>query len=70
MFAWANPLHPDVFPDVRKMEAEVVRMCCTMFHGDSVTCGAVTSGGTESIMLAMLAYRNMARDRGVKVPEV
>jgi len=70
MFAWANPLHPDVFPDVRKMEAEVVRMCCTMFNGDESSCGAVTSGGTESIMLAMLAYRNIARDRGIKVPEI
>lgn len=70
MFAWANPLHPDVFPDVRKMEAEVVRMCCTMFNGDKDSCGAVTSGGTESIMLAMLAYRNIARDRGVAIPEI
>ncbi|GFR80609.1 sphingosine-1-phosphate lyase 1 [Elysia marginata] len=70
MFAWANPLHPDVFPDVRKMEAEVVRMCCTMFNGDKDSCGAVTSGGTESIMLAMLAYRNIARDRGIKIPEI
>ncbi|RUS78111.1 hypothetical protein EGW08_014119 [Elysia chlorotica] len=70
MFAWANPLHPDVFPDVRKMEAEVVRMCCSMFNGDKDSCGAVTSGGTESIMLAMLAYRNIARDNGIKIPEI
>ena len=41
-FAWTNPLHPDVFPDVRKMEAEVVRMSCNLFHGDPVTsCGTV-----------------------------
>jgi glutamate/tyrosine decarboxylase-like PLP-dependent enzyme len=26
-FVVSNPLHPDVFPGVRKMEAEVVRMC-------------------------------------------
>nr|KAG5692678.1 hypothetical protein BaRGS_028478 [Batillaria attramentaria] len=70
MFAWTNPLHPDVFPDVRKMEAEVVRMCCTMFNGDSETSGSVTSGGTESIMLACLAYRNIARERGIKIPEM
>lgn len=70
MFAWSNPLHPDVFPDVRKMEAEVIRMCCNMFHGDENTCGAVTSGGTESILLAMLAYRNLARERGIKIPEI
>jgi sphinganine-1-phosphate aldolase len=26
MAAWTNPLHPDVFPGVCKMEAEIVRM--------------------------------------------
>ena len=41
-FAWTNPLHPDLFPDIRKMEAEVVRMCCTMFNGDSDSCGTVS----------------------------
>jgi len=41
-FAWTNPLHPDVFPDVRKMEAEVVRMTCDLFHGDPArSCGTV-----------------------------
>ena len=32
MAAWTNPLHPDAFPGVRKMEAEIVRMCCDMFN--------------------------------------
>lgn len=41
MFAWTNPLHADVFPDIRKMEAEVVRMCCTLFNGDKESCGTV-----------------------------
>lgn len=70
MFAWSNPLHPDVFPDVRKMEAEVVRMCCSMFNGDKNTCGTMSSGGSESIMLACLTYRNMARDNGISFPEM
>ncbi|ESO89041.1 hypothetical protein LOTGIDRAFT_228978 [Lottia gigantea] len=70
MFLWTNPLHPDVFPDIRKMEAEVVRMSCTLFHGDEESCGTVSQGGTESIMLACLAYRNLARERGIKVPEM
>ncbi|XP_052766123.1 sphingosine-1-phosphate lyase 1-like isoform X1 [Mya arenaria] len=69
-FAWTNPLHPDLFPDIRKMEAEVVRMCCTMFNGDDNSCGTVTSGGTESILLACLAYRNMAKERGIRYPEI
>ena len=40
-FAFANPLHPDVFPDVRKMEAEVIRMTLNLFNGDENACGSV-----------------------------
>ncbi|KAM4591606.1 sphingosine-1-phosphate lyase 1 isoform 1-T1 [Odontesthes bonariensis] len=69
-FAWSNPLHPDIFPGVRKMEAEVVRMSCTLFHGGPNSCGTVTSGGTESILMACKAYRDMAYERGVKYPEI
>ncbi|XP_034081600.1 sphingosine-1-phosphate lyase 1 isoform X2 [Gymnodraco acuticeps] len=69
-FAWSNPLHPDIFPGVRKMEAEVVRMSCTLFHGGPNSCGAVTSGGTESILMACKAYRDMAYERGIKYPEI
>lgn len=41
-FAWSNPLHPDIFPGVRKMEAEVVRMACTLFNGGPNSCGTVS----------------------------
>ncbi|KAJ8014327.1 hypothetical protein DPEC_G00039090 [Dallia pectoralis] len=69
-FAWSNPLHPDIFPGVRKMEAEVVRMTCSLFNGGPNSCGTVTSGGTESILMACKAYRDLARERGVKHPEI
>ncbi|XP_063814863.1 sphingosine-1-phosphate lyase 1 [Pseudophryne corroboree] len=69
-FAWSNPLHPDIFPGVRKMEAEVVRMACTLFNGGPDTCGAVTSGGTESILMACKAYRDLALENGIKHPEI
>ncbi|GAA55654.1 sphingosine-1-phosphate lyase 1 [Clonorchis sinensis] len=69
-FIWTNPLHPDLFPDVRRMEAEVVRMCLSMFHGDGDACGTMTSGGTESIMLACLAYRERARAKGIRNPAI
>ncbi|XP_077865964.1 sphingosine-1-phosphate lyase 1-like [Saccoglossus kowalevskii] len=69
-FAWANPLHPDVFPGLRKMEAEVVAMCVRMFNGGPKACGAVTTGGTESILMACRAYRAIAYERGVKRPEI
>ena len=58
LFCLSNPLHPDVFCYVRKMEAEVISMTVRLFHGDSDACGAMTSGGTESILMAMKAYRD------------
>lgn len=47
-FVLANPLHPDVFPGVRRMDAEVVAMVLSMYNappGQGV--GTTTSGGTE-----------------------
>ncbi|XP_044515031.1 sphingosine-1-phosphate lyase 1 [Gracilinanus agilis] len=69
-FAWSNPLHPDVFPGIRKMEAEVVRIVCNLFNGGPDSCGCVTSGGTESILMACKAYRDLAYEKGIKVPEI
>jgi len=68
--SWTNPLHADVFPGIRKMEAEVVRMCCDLFNGPKGSCGCMTTGGTESIVLAMKAYRDLAWSKGVKNPEL
>lgn len=70
MCAYTNPLHSDVFPGIRKMEAEVVRMTCNLFHGGENSCGVMTSGGTESIMLACKSYRDRAMDLGIKNPEI
>lgn len=39
--SYTNPLHPDVFPGVCKMEAEVVRIACRLFGGDDQSCGTV-----------------------------
>ncbi|KAE9551676.1 hypothetical protein FO519_005116 [Halicephalobus sp. NKZ332] len=69
-FAWSNPLWPKLFPGVRKMEAEVVRMTCDLLNGDEQTCGTMSTGGSISIMLACLAHRNRAYSRGVKNPEM
>jgi len=55
---------------VRKMESEIVRMACTLFGGDSEACGFVSSGGTESILMAVLGYRNRAHERGISRPEL
>jgi sphinganine-1-phosphate aldolase len=69
--AYTNPLHADVFPGVCKMEAEVIRMVAHLFNGGSSTCGSITSGGTESILLACKAYRDYGREvNGIEQPNM
>lgn len=70
-FAWSNPLHPDVFPGLRRMDAEIVAMVVNMYNGGTEGCGTTTSGGTESILLAMKTYRDWALEtKGVREPEL
>ena len=38
-------------------------MTASMLHGNHHVVGSVTSGGTESILMAVKTYRDMARDR-------
>eukprot|EP00501_MAST-03F_sp_TOSAG23-6_P002685 GSMAST32.ASY1.ANO1.2833.1 assembled CDS len=54
MFNNSNCLYPDIFPGIRKFEAEITQMV----------------GGTESIMLAVLAYREQGLNAGIKKPEI
>ncbi|KAL1922610.1 uncharacterized protein VTP21DRAFT_10149 [Calcarisporiella thermophila] len=71
MFTFSNPLHPDLFPGLTKMEAEVVAMCLSLFNAPEGAAGTTTSGGTESLLMACKAYRDMAYDlRGVTEPEI
>jgi len=76
----ANPLHTDLWPSAVKYESEIVAMTAHMLGADEAgapfgspegVCGAVSSGGTESILLAMKAYRDYARDkRGITRPQI
>src|SRR5919107_2398229 len=68
-----NPLHADLWPSGAKFEAEIVAMTAALLGGDDQVVGTVTSGGTESILLAMKAYRDRAGNRArrrVTRPEV
>jgi sphinganine-1-phosphate aldolase len=71
LFCISNPLHPEVFPGVRKMEAEVVSMVLRMYNAPEDAGGVMTSGGTESLLMACKAYREWAREtRGITEPEI
>jgi glutamate/tyrosine decarboxylase-like PLP-dependent enzyme len=60
-FFSANALNPMAFRSLKRLETDVVRMTGDLFHGGPDTVGTLTSGGTESILLSVLAYREHAR---------
>jgi sphinganine-1-phosphate aldolase len=68
----SNPLHADVWPSATKFEAEIVAMTADMLGGAGQDIyGTVSSGGTESILLAMKTYRDWAREKkGITKPEM
>ena len=80
----SNPLHADVFPSTSKFEAEIVSMTARLLGANAALqnnaasqndaneiVGTVSSGGTESILLAMKTYRDFARaKRGITAPEI
>jgi len=71
----SNPLHADVWPSTTKFEAEIVAMTANMLGANAdptnEICGTVTSGGTESILVAMKTYRDWAREtKEITAPEM
>lgn len=67
-----NGLDPSVFPSMLKVETDVVRAVITLLRGDSNAVGHLTTGGTESIMLAVKTARDRARvmKPHIKEPEM
>jgi glutamate/tyrosine decarboxylase-like PLP-dependent enzyme len=64
-----NPLHTDLWPSGMKYEREIVAMTAAMLGGGGPAgpVGTVTSGGTESILLAVKTHRDHARaTRGLR----
>jgi glutamate/tyrosine decarboxylase-like PLP-dependent enzyme len=74
LYSQANPLHADLWPSITKFEAEIVAMTAAMLGGENTpdaVCGTLSSGGTESILLAMKTYRDRARaEQGIRRPEM
>ena len=70
-FAGANALNTEAFPSLRDMQAEVVNIVGSWVAAPDGAAGFMTSGGTESILLAVLAARQRGRaERGVTEPTV
>ncbi len=61
MYLTENGLDPTSFTSLLRLENELVRMMANLLGGDENVVGNFTSGGTESIILAVKAARDMMR---------
>ena len=71
MFLHDNALNTQAFPSLGAIQSEVVRWTADLLHGPETAAGFLTSGGTESILCAVLAARERAEtERGIHQPEM
>ena len=63
-FQWTNALDPTAFPSVARIEHDLVGAALGLLGGGRDAVGTLTSGGTESCLLAVLAARETWRARG------
>lgn len=71
MYLHENALNTQAFPSLAAIQREVVGWTASLLHGDDQVAGFLTSGGTESILCAVLAARERAQiERGVTAPEI
>lgn len=66
MFSEENGLGPMAFPSLAQMEREVVSHALALLHAPDNADGAMTSGGTDSIVMAVKTARDYARANGLK----
>lgn len=64
LFMAENGLGPLAFPSLAQMEKDVISMALGLLHGPEGSTGAITSGGTDSITMAIKAARDHARAAG------
>ncbi len=72
LYMFENALSPFAFPSLLKMENEFISMVSSLFGGGEDTVGSMTSGGTESILMAVKAARDWAKitHPQIKTPEI
>lgn len=64
LFMAENGLGPLAFPSLAQMEKDVISMALGLLHGPEGAAGAITSGGTDSITMAIKTARDYARANG------
>src|SRR5437763_14590437 len=59
-YLWYNALNPNAFPSLRRMTNDILDIAASLFSGDAETAGFLSSGGTESLLMAVKAAKGRA----------
>lgn len=71
LYLHENALNTKAFPSLGEIQSEVVRWTADLLHGPASAAGFMTSGGTESILCAVLAARERGhKERGIDRPHM
>jgi sphinganine-1-phosphate aldolase len=62
-FLHTNALSLSAFPSLRRFEAEILAMSVDLLHGGGDGAGSLTTGGTESVCMAVKTARDWAREQ-------
>jgi sphinganine-1-phosphate aldolase len=70
-FSSDNALNTDAFPSLRRIQSDIVAMVADLLDGGPAAAGFMTTGGTESLLMAVKAARERGRaERNVSRPNV
>lgn len=69
-YLFGNALNPFKFVELAALESDVIADVGALVHLPEGGGGAMTSGGTESILMSMLVNRERARARGIERPRI
>lgn len=71
LYLHENALNTRAFPSLGEIQSEVVRWTADLVNAPAEAAGFLTSGGTESILCAVLAARERGRaERGIAAPQM
>jgi glutamate/tyrosine decarboxylase-like PLP-dependent enzyme len=71
LFLHENALNTQAFPSIARIQRDVLTAVADLLHGGEQAAGFTTSGGTESLLMAVKAARDWGRaERGITEPEM
>jgi len=71
LYLFENALNTEAFPSLRRIQSDLLRSVAELLNGGDTAAGFTTSGGTESILMAVKVARDWGRaERGITEPEM